>query len=374
VGPDALATVPPASGRMRAAPEKVGKVKTTKAPDYFALLGVSEDVSQDELETRYRDLAEYLSSSAIPSRLQGWARQQAELVDEAYAILADRERGEAAGEEQETDTEAQPSAGTAGKRGRRQPERARNEQTRFEEEPQRDRDGRQSSASGVSASLGLFRSQPLLVGILIGVALVGAVLLGRYGFDGDGEESAVAADQQPEVGASIPLDTERVAELMAAVEQNPGDAFALFELGESFFQANQWDAAITWFTKLLELDPNNVHAMTDIGTSHFELGRMDEAETTWLAALELAPGDAQVHYNLGFLYANAEPPEFAAAKQAWERVVQLEPDSDIAQTAQVHLDSLDETLGPGETAQVTQQPSTSEAQKTPTPSEMGRRR
>lgn len=379
VGQETLARVSPATGRMRAAPEKVISVKATKAPDYYMLLGVSEDVGQEELETRYRDLADYLSSPAIPTHLQGWARQQAELVDEAYAVLADREGRETTGEAQETDAEAQDRARSTGKRRRRQREPAKNHQSRFEQEPpyeeksRQERDGRQSSASGSSAGLGLLRSQPLLLGVLIGVALVGAVLLGRYGFGGDGDEGAVAADQQAEAGAAVPLDTERVSELMAVVDQDPKDAFALFELGESFFQANQWEAAITWFSKLLELDPNNVHALTDVGTSNFELGRMDEAEQTWLAALQLAPDDAQVHYNLGFLYANVEPPDFEAAIREWERVVQLEPESDLAQTVQVHLDSLEGQVEPGEAVQVTP-PLNSEAEMTPTPSEMGRRR
>ncbi len=325
---------------------------------YYALLGVGEDASQEELETHYSDLAEYLSSSAIPARLKGWARQQAELVDEAYAILADREIGE----EREDDAEARRQPRNVDRRQRRQPEPAQSRRQQSAGEPphekkaRREREQRESSPSAVSTGPALLRSQPLVLGIFIGIALVGAVLVGRYAFGGDASGDGGAPEQQAEAGAAIPLDTERVAELMAVVEENPSDAAALFELGESFFQANEWEAAITWFTKLLEVDPENVHAITDIGTSHFELGRLAQAKEAWLSALNLAPEDVQVHYNLGFLYANSEPPDFAAAKLEWERVVQLEPNSELAQTAQVHLDSLEGQTAPGDEAQVTPAP------------------
>jgi len=58
---------------------------------YFSLLGISEDASQEELEARYRELADYLASPDLPAGLREWARSQAALVDEAYAVLADPE-------------------------------------------------------------------------------------------------------------------------------------------------------------------------------------------------------------------------------------------------------------------------------------------
>jgi len=44
---------------------------------YFSLLGISEDASQEELEARYREVAEYLASPALPAHLREWATRQA---------------------------------------------------------------------------------------------------------------------------------------------------------------------------------------------------------------------------------------------------------------------------------------------------------
>ena len=60
--------------------------------DYFAILGVSRDAGQDEIESRYRELSGHLVSAAIPAALKEWAAREAALVDEAYAILSDPER------------------------------------------------------------------------------------------------------------------------------------------------------------------------------------------------------------------------------------------------------------------------------------------
>ncbi|HET9477534.1 MAG TPA: tetratricopeptide repeat protein, partial [Dehalococcoidia bacterium] len=106
------------------------------------------------------------------------------------------------------------------------------------------------------------------------------------------------------------------------------------------FLGGEWQTGIDWFTKLLELDPTNVHALTDVGTAQFNLGQFEAAKTAWLEAKELDPNDEQVHYNLGFLYANVDPVDYAAALTEWQLVVELAPGSDLANTAQVHLESL----------------------------------
>lgn len=300
--------------------------------DYFALLGVTEDASQDEIEARYRDLSDHLASSAIPPTLKEWAAREAALVDEAYAILSDpelRAQLEAAHHAPLAPTTAVAAAIT-------QPAADADAGTDSEPEPAAPSQSQQEQP--VSAFSALFVGVPwklLGVGAAIGVIVLGGIFVGRGVLSGGDDTSA---DEQPGQLASI--DTERVAELMALVEQDPKNTEATFELGEIFFLGGEWQAGIDWFTKLLELDPGNVHALTDIGTANFNLGQYEEAKVAWITAKDLDPNDEQVHYNLGFLYANVEPVDYAAALAEWQAVVDLAPGSDLANTAQVHLDSL----------------------------------
>ena len=309
---------------------------------YFSLLGISEDAGREELEARYQVLADYLTSPSIPPALREWANRQAALVDEAYAVLADPERRAAAREQQLPGETPHPeSAGAAPngdrRRAGRQPDalEARKGERR---QPARERVRAEPTGPRLFERLLNLGSRPLVLGVLLGLVVLGVVILFTlYGLPGQGgsEEKPSAAQD-----SLIPLDNERVAELMAAVQQDPENPEVLFELGETFFQANEWQAAIDWFTRLLAVDPNNAHANTDIGTAHFNLGRPEEAKAAWLAVLDIAPNDVQVHYNLGFLYANAEPQDLAAARREWQTVLELAPGSELAGTAQVHLNGL----------------------------------
>lgn len=308
---------------------------------YFSLLGISEDASQEELEARYEELAKYLASPALPAGLRDWAAKQARLVDEAYAVLADPERRATMGREKVV-VEAAPAAASAPAPAPAQAESGEGPPTgRTRTAARAPRSAAADPAaqrSALDTILGGLRSHPLVFGAVLGVVALGAVVLFQMGLPGNGgAEEAPPADQASDI---VPLDTERVAELTAAVEEDPTNREALFELGESYFLAGEWQSTIDWFGKLVAIEPNNVHALTDIGTSNYNLGFTEEAKATWLKALEFDPKDAQVHYNLGFLYANSEPQDMAAAIKEWQTVVELAPDSNLAQTVQVHLEGL----------------------------------
>jgi len=294
--------------------------------NYFSLLGISEDASQDELEARYQALSQYLASTNVPPALREWAEKQAKLVDEAYAVLSDPEQ-RAAAKGAKASAVAKPEPAPAETPAAAGPEPLSTTPSRLSSSP----------PSSLPSSLP-WRS--LAIGAIGGLVVLVVVLVtwfGLFGSVGDGNEvTPPTADEN----GLIPLDTARVAELMKSAQADPTNPETLFELGETFFQAGEWQSSLDWFTKLIEVEPTNVHALTDIGTSQYNLGSTEDAKATWLKAKEIAPDDPQIHYNLGFLYANAEPQDLEAAKSEWSLVLKLAPGSDLAQTVQVHMDGL----------------------------------
>ena len=318
------------------------------ALNYFSVLGVGEDAGPEDLEQRYRELADYLASPAIPAALRDWAKGQAALVDEAYAVLADPESRAAARQRpaEPPTAAAEPPAVTAEEPPAPAPRQARPGA------------GARAAASprggGPGRSLWQYlRSQPLLLGVMVGIVALAAIFVARSGIPGSGGSDTIPPAQS--ASDLVPLDTERVAQLMKVIQGDPKNAEALFDLGESYFLAGEWQQGIDWFTEFLTVDPNNVHARTDIGTANFNLGRTLEAKASWTAALAIDPNDIQLHYNMGFLYANAEPQDLVAARQEWQKVVDLEPDSNLAKTAKVHLNGMP-TATPSGTAAATPSP------------------
>src|SRR3990172_3971795 len=192
--------------------------------DYFSLLGVSKDASQDEIEARYRELRDHLASSATPPPLRDWADREAALVDEAYAILSDPElRAEleqgAARPSRSALNEVQAVEPAVSVDAVPQP--APRVQAAADQPP-------------ISAAQALFLGVPwkmMALGAAIGAVVLGVIFFGsNLGLGGGDDAPAVAQDNGfPEI------DTERVAELTALVQADPTNAEATFELGEIFF-------------------------------------------------------------------------------------------------------------------------------------------
>jgi tetratricopeptide (TPR) repeat protein len=295
--------------------------KATGTTRYFEVLGLPLDAGSQDIEARYQELSAYLAGQDVPAGLEQWAREQASRVDEAYAILSDPDLR--AGLEDEVEELAEDE----------EPEVTESALER----PAKERQKKVGSRRAFAARLPLIA---LAVGILVGSTALIAVIVAEMGFGGEDAEDPAAA--QDDVEQFVSIDTERVAELVTSYQEDPTNPETLFELGEAYFQAGDWQQSEDWFLKLVEVDPENVHAWTDIGTSQFNLGRPGEAEAAWQTALDLAPDDPQLHYNMGFLYANTEPPDFDAAIDEWQLVLDLAPGTQLAQTVQVHMEGLQE--------------------------------
>ncbi len=139
-----------------------------------------------------------------------------------------------------------------------------------------------------------------LVAVLAVCLVGGSYFLGRYqggmtsGLDGAGNESSSSADSA------------RVKELQASLESDPNQPTAHLELGLLLFNRGDTKGALTHWQETVKQDPNNIEG--------------------W--------------YNLGFYYLSQDPPDNDAAKKAWEKVLELDPDSPLAQTVQSHLGAL----------------------------------
>lgn len=164
-----------------------------------------------------------------------------------------------------------------------------------------------------------------------------------------------AADPVASMGqAAVPeLDEERVAELEAQVEQDPTDTAAMSELGTLYLTAGDLDKAGHWQQRILADRPDDIDARLALGVVLFNQGELEAAEQQWTRAGELDPAKAEPHYNLGFLHLSSDPPDMDKVEEHWGKVLELEPDSDMAATIGNHLTSFgsDPLDGPAEDAE-----------------------
>jgi len=110
------------------------------------------------------------------------------------------------------------------------------------------------------------------------------------------------------------------------------------------------EARIAALEARLAADPEDVAAHLELGVLLFNAERLDAAGEHWQTAARLAPDEAEAWYNLGFFHASAEPPDHAAARECWERVVAIDPGSELARVATMHLGGVladDDATGDG---------------------------
>ena len=135
---------------------------------------------------------------------------------------------------------------------------------------------------------------------------------------------------------AVPVDADREAELKKAAEADPSDLESRQELGVMYLQAALYQDSITYLQQILDQDPDNADALLTIGVAEYQSNQYDLAETHWKSVTELLPDVAEPWYNLGFLYMAQEPPKVAQAMQAWAKVIELAPSSEMAETARSH--------------------------------------
>lgn len=138
-----------------------------------------------------------------------------------------------------------------------------------------------------------------------------------------------------------PLDQARVQSLTASVQQDPRNATAMVQLGNTYFDAEQFDDAITWYAKALEIDPKNADASTDLGVSYFYTDRPDEALTQFDHSLSVDPNHTKTLLNKGIVLAYGKQ-DLRSAIVEWKKVVSLAPESPEGRAAREMLEKLTE--------------------------------
>ena len=90
-----------------------------------------------------------------------------------------------------------------------------------------------------------------------------------------------------------------IAEWRKAVDLDPADAKARFNLGLSLQQAGQLDESISQYRKAVEFNPDNAAAYTNLGFALAAEGKQDEAMAQYEKSLEVDPKNAKAQSNLG---------------------------------------------------------------------------
>jgi len=158
-----------------------------------------------------------------------------------------------------------------------------------------------------------------LVSLLaLAVGFFGGVMFGIYKSD---TGAPVASSPAP---AAVAGGGNRIASLEMKTVQNPQNVQAWIELGNAFFDSDQYEKAIQAYTKALELKPDNANVLTDMGVMYRRAGKPQEAINAFERAMAVDPKHEVSRFNKGIVLLH-DLKDTQAAIKAWEELLEVNP-------------------------------------------------
>jgi cytochrome c-type biogenesis protein CcmH/NrfG len=153
--------------------------------------------------------------------------------------------------------------------------------------------------------------------------------------------AAAAPASAPVTSTPAPavLDESRVRALQTVAEQQPANAQPRVELGNLYFDAERYTDAIKWYSDAFRIDPKDVNVSTDLGVSYYYTNQPDLALQQFDESLKIDPKHTKTLLNMGIVRAFGKQ-DLTGAEQAWQQVIELDPNGAEGQAAKRALDSL----------------------------------
>ena len=117
---------------------------------------------------------------------------------------------------------------------------------------------------------------------------------------------------------------DRTADLEKETSRNPSNVEAWIELGNAYFDTDQYKKSIQAYTKALELKPNNADVWTDMGVMYRKDGRSDEAIKAFDRAIAVNPKHEVSRLNKGIVLFH-DLQDTPGAIRAWEGLLEINP-------------------------------------------------
>ena len=132
-------------------------------------------------------------------------------------------------------------------------------------------------------------------------------------------QAQVSQPQAPDPGR-----LEMIAALEKETRDNPTNARAWIELGNSYFDTGQPEKSIRAYRRALEINPNNANVWTDMGVMYRRSGNPQEALKSFDKAIEADPKHEVSRMNKGIVLLH-DMNDIAGAIKAWEELLAVNP-------------------------------------------------
>ena len=145
-----------------------------------------------------------------------------------------------------------------------------------------------------------------------------------------------ASSPAPVVTADV---QKQISMLQGILKEDPKNLKALVELGNLYFDTDQFDPAIRTYARVLELDPRNADVRTDMGIMYRRKGDPDRAIAEFKKAAQDDPKHVNSRYNMGVVFLH-DKGDMKGAIKAWEDYLKVEPAGPRAENIRNQLEKM----------------------------------
>jgi len=169
------------------------------------------------------------------------------------------------------------------------------------------------------------------------VVAIAAVLYFSGVFDSAKSEDELSVPEMPQQPGVDLNSVQRINELEAAVEANPGDMEKTLQLGHLLMDSRLFERAVIYYKKYLTADPRKADVLVDMGVCFFELRDYASADSVMREAVKINPRHQIAHMNLGVVNMNWGKME--QAREWLRKAVDIDPSSEHGIRAKSLLES-----------------------------------
>lgn len=146
---------------------------------------------------------------------------------------------------------------------------------------------------------------------------------------GDAPLASVPTNFNPAPAVPTPEELKQAADsqaapLVAQLKSDPTNVSLLVQLGNLYYDAKQYPAAIDYYQRSLKLQPSDTSVRTDLGTAYWYKGDPDGAIAEFNKALAIAPTKADTLFNLGIVKWQGKK-DAQGAVAAWQKLLDTNP-------------------------------------------------
>ena len=166
----------------------------------------------------------------------------------------------------------------------------------------------------------------LLIGLsCLIIGFIGGIVYSVYSPKEEMSPSAAAFNPAMPAQSKIsPDQTQKILELEKETAADPSNSNTWLQLGNLYFDTNNFQRAIKAYTKYIELNPDNPNVWTDLGIMYRRIGQPERAIEAFSKAISIDPKHEQSRYNKGvvFLHDLNDP---LSARKEWEELLKINP-------------------------------------------------